>query len=529
MSNMKECMDIFNHYTQARIPFVVFDTTEPSRALEVIKAVCEQLSITGVFVHSVNKGMTDLMNNDREVDEDKTMFGAMNFIAEQMNRRSQLTFILTEATGLDAENQDSRQLLGIVNSAIETGGMIVAITSGSIWKQLQRTGMRLKLDYPDEKEMLGIIRNMLDGYRGSIPIDWDENDLRIAAQLLAGVSQIEAENVIASLLANGRIEKKDLDELRYVKDRLFSDISGLERINISQRDAEVGGLAGLQSWLDERQKLLQDPLTMDYMRQRGLPPPRGVLLVGVPGCGKSVSAKAIAARCKMPLYRLDFATVQGSYVGQSEAQLRDALTTAEQVSPCVLWIDEIEKGLSGATGGGDGGVSTRMVGQFLFWLQECRKFVFVVATANDVSKLPAELLRRGRFDEIFFVDLPNYDERKTILQLHYKHYVGESMSDEMADKLAKLSDGFAGADLESAMRDAGYYMVNHQGERMSDEAITSMVQNIIPMSQTNPEKIEAIRDWGRERAVPASGRKIGSMDENKEKNPGRRILGMFNK
>lgn len=128
-------------------------------------------------------------------------------------------------------------------------------------------------------------------------------------------------------------------------------------------------------------------------------------MLGVPGCGKSLSAKSISANWKLPLYRLDFATVQGSYVGQSEQQLKDALTTAENVSPCILWIDEIEKGLSGATGGaGDGGVSTRMVGQFLFWMQECKKQVFVVATANDVSMLPSELLRRGRFDELFFVD-----------------------------------------------------------------------------------------------------------------------------
>lgn len=138
-------------------------------------------------------------------------------------------------------------------------------------------------------------------------------------------------------------------------------------------------------------------------------------MVGVPGCGKSMSAKSIAANWRLPLYRLDFATVQGSYVGQSEQQLKDALTTAENVSPCILWIDEIEKGLSGAGGTGDGGVSTRMVGQFLFWLQECKKQVFVVATANDVSMLPSELLRRGHFDELFFVDLPTVEERREIL------------------------------------------------------------------------------------------------------------------
>lgn len=523
MSTMKECMDTYRHYSKARIPFVAFDTIETSRALEIIKAVSEELSLSSVYVHSISKGMYDI-NTGREVDEDKTLCGALNFIAEQMKRKQQMTFVLTEATGLDQENVDTRQLLGAINIAIETGGMIVAITSGSVWNQLQRTGMRLALDFPNEQEMLDIISDMLDSYRGAIRIDWDNNDLRTAAQLLAGVSQVEAENVIVSLLANQKVDKDDLDELRYVKDRLFSDISGLERIKTTERDAQVGGLSGLTAWLDERQKLLQDPELRDALASRGLPPPRGVLLVGVPGCGKSVSAKAIAARWKMPLYRLDFATVQGSYVGQSEKQLKDALTTAEQVSPCVLWIDEIEKGLSGATGSGDGGVSTRMVGQFLFWLQECRKYVFVVATANDVSKLPAELLRRGRFDEIFFVDLPNLEERKTILQLHYRNYVGESMPEWLLDRLAQISDGFAGADLESAMRDAGYYMQTHNGEKMTEDAIISMVTNIIPMSQTNPEKIEAIRAWGRERAVPASGRSIGGGDNAGVKQGGRHIL-----
>lgn len=519
-------MEIFRHYSKARIPFVAFETIEVSRALDIVKAVSEELSMNGVYVHSISKGMYDI-HTERELDEDKTLCGALTFISEQMKRKQQLTFILTEATGLDNENMDTRQLLGAINVAIETGGMIVAITSGSIWDQVQRTGMKLKLDFPDEREMYDIISSMLNDYRGSIRIDWDENDLRVAAQLLAGVSEIEAENVIASLLANQRVEKKDLDELRFVKDRLFSDISGLERIKTTERDADVGGLNGLQAWLNERQRLLQDPNLRDRMIRRGLPPPRGVLLVGVPGCGKSVSAKAIAAKWKMPLYRLDFATVQGSYVGQSEQQLKAALSTAEQVSPCILWIDEIEKGLSGMSSGGDGGVSTRMVGQFLFWLQECRKFVFVVATANDVSQLPPELLRRGRFDEIFFVDLPNEEERKTILRLHYRHYVGDNISDALLNKLAAISEGFAGADLESAMRDAGYYTITHDGERMSDEAIVSMVSNIVPLTQTNPEKIAAIREWGRERAVPASGRPIGG--EAATKNAGRRILDFLSK
>lgn len=521
MNNTKESQEIISHYIKARIPFVVFDTIEVSRALEILKKVTSDLRISGVYVHSVNKGMYDIATSNI-VDEDTTFYGAMAHIAERMRRKKELTFILSSVHGLDQDNNETRQLLSIIDTAVETGCMIIVIISGPIWGQLQRTGMRLSLDFPDEDEIREIISNMLDNNRHSVSIEWNDDDIKEAASMLAGVTQIEVENVIADLLAYKKILKKDLDKLRFVKDRLFSNIRGLERIKISKRDGEVGGLAGLQSWLNEKKKL-QTPALRESMQKLGLPAPRGILLVGVPGCGKSISAKAIAVNWNLPLYRLDFATVQGSYVGQSEHQLREALETAEQVSPCVLWIDEIEKGLSGMTGGGDGGVSTRMVGQFLFWLQECRKFVFVVATANDISKLPSELLRRGRFDELFFIDLPNEAERKAILSLHYRNYVGKEISESLLQKLATISDGFTGADLESAMRDVGYNILTHDGEIMSENNIISMVNNIIPLSKTSPEKIEAIRAWGRERAVPASGYPIGSEDPAQVK-IGRRIL-----
>jgi SpoVK/Ycf46/Vps4 family AAA+-type ATPase len=300
-----------------------------------------------------------------------------------------------------------------------------------------------------------------------------------------------------------------MDEVRFAKDRLFSDISGLEKIDVDDSVKDVGGLEGLRKWLDEKKELLT-PKKKDELRAKGLQPPRGILLVGVPGCGKSLSAKSISSNWKLPLYRLDFATVQGSYVGQSEQQLKDALTTAENVSPCVLWIDEIEKGLSGATGGsGDGGVSTRMVGQFLFWMQECKKQVFVVATANDVSMLPSELLRRGRFDELFFVDLPTADERRDILSLYMKKYLDLEFVGESAEKIIQISDGFTGADLESTVRDLAYRSIANDNFILNEENIISAFNNVVPLSQTSPEKIESIREWGKERAVPASGKPIG--------------------
>ena len=215
---------------------------------------------------------------------------------------------------------------------------------------------------------------------------------------------------------------------------------------------------------------------------------------------------------------MDFATVQGSYVGQSEQQLKDALTTAENVSPCILWIDEIEKGLSGAGGSNDGGVSTRMVGQFLFWLQECKKQVFVVATANDVSMLPSELLRRGRFDELFFVDLPTSDERRDILSLYMRKYLNLDFIGPFADKIVELTDGFTGADLESTVRDLAYRSIANSNFVLNEENMITAFNNVVPLSQTSPEKIEAIREWGKERAVPASGKPIGGEELSQKKN-----------
>ena len=198
--------------------------------------------------------------------------------------------------------------------------------------------------------------------------------------------------------------------------------------------------------------------------------------------------------------------------------MRKALKLSEAISPCVLWIDEIEKGLSGAGGSNDGGVSTRMVGQFLFWLQECKKQVFVVATANDVSMLPSELLRRGRFDELFFVDLPTSDERRDILSLYMRKYLNLDFIGPFADKIVELTDGFTGADLESTVRDLAYRSIANSNFVLNEENMITAFNNVVPLSQTSPEKIEAIREWGKERAVPASGKPIGGEELSQKKN-----------
>lgn len=514
MSDVAKSKELIKRYSIARIPFIAINSIEQARTLDILKEISEELSLP-FYVHTLSKGIFDL-TTEKVLCDDKSVYGAIDFMSEQMKRKQYMTIVLTEVPDISTENSESKQIHALVTLANESGGVVIVLTNNAVWNQLQRQGMVVKIDLPSEDEMYVIIKKYIDDYRSEIPIEWDNTDIREAAATLAGVTRIEAENVIAALIANKRIKKSDMDEIRQAKDRLFSDISGLERIEVDESVKDVGGLSGLRKWLDEKKELLS-PEKRDELRAKGLQPPRGILLVGVPGCGKSLSAKSIAANWRLPLYRLDFATVQGSYVGQSEQQLKDALTTAENVSPCVLWIDEIEKGLSGSGSSNDGGVSTRMVGQFLFWLQECKKQVFVVATANDVSMLPSELLRRGRFDELFFVDLPTADERREILSLYMRKYLRLDFVGPFADKIVELTDGFTGADLESTVRDLAYRSIANSNFVMNEENITTAFNNVVPLSQTSPEKIEAIRDWGKERAVPASGKPIGSEELSQKK------------
>lgn len=489
---------------RARIPFIVINSIERARVLDTISVLADEIGIP-IYVHSLSHGTQDIKAK-RTLNEDKSVIGGLDYGIQQMSQRQNLTFVFTEVSDLGDDNMVARHFYDGVIQAIDRGGSICVITSNPIWQQIQRMGMAIKLDTPDEDEMFEVVKESVMPYLGSIPIEWGEPEYRTAAQILANMTKVEAENVLATIMAKGTLTSEDLTELSMHKDKLFSDISGLEKVKIEPNTLTVAGLEGMRKWLDE-QKIL---MTAD-LRERKLRPPRGVLLVGVPGCGKSLSAKFIAASWNLPLYRLDLASIQGQYLGQSEGRLKDAFNSADNASPCVLWIDEVEKGLAGAGGSGDGGTSTRMVGQFLFWLQESRYRVFVVATANDVSKLPPELLRRGRFDEIFFVDLPGDDERRDIINLYIHRNLLAPPSPECLSQIVNSSDGFSGADLESAVRDVAIKAVIHGNDIVSDELFVRCFTNVIPLSKTSPERIESIRAWGRERAVMASG---GSWNTN---------------
>jgi SpoVK/Ycf46/Vps4 family AAA+-type ATPase len=260
----------------------------------------------------------------------------------------------------------------------------------------------------------------------------------------------------------------------------------------------VGGLDVLKSWLKVRQSALSQ-----RARDFGLPSPKGCFLVGVPGCGKSLTAKAVASAWGVPLLRLDMGALRSKWIGESEGNIRRALAVAETVSPCVLWLDEIEKALAGSSGpAGDGGVAADALGTILSWMQERAGSVFVVATANDVRALPPELLRKGRFDELFFVDLPTREERAAILRASLAQYGREGLAG--VGLIVEATVGFTGAEIAAIVPDALFTAFNDGERELRTSDVLDAAATVAPLSKTASTKIEELREWAKGKARPAS-------------------------
>lgn len=494
--NYSETKDYLRRYLKARIPVIIINSVEKTRVLRLLKEIGGEMNIN-FDLFQMSEGIVDLKDGTLK-SEEKTIMSALDYVANSVKHQENYNFILSDVSDIGDSTMVSRYLFDVLLSSEKTSGVIVIITSEMVWNNIARLGISLSLDYPNHIEILDVIKKTINPYINQINVSWNERDYVNAATYLQGLSEMEVKNIISSLIVRGSITEDDLMDLKYAKQTLFNDIAGLEAVNI-EGDFEIAGLDNLKNWLYEK-KVLMDPAKKEELELRGIKPPRGILLTGVPGCGKSLCSKAAANILNVPLYRLDFATVQGQYVGQSEQQLKAALDTAEYVSPCVLWIDEIEKGLTDTKNG----VTSKMIGQFLFWLQECDKPVFVIASANSVEDLPAELIRKGRFDEIFFVDLPNNNERAELLKLYSNKYLQVDIGEVLLNKLVEITVGFSSADIEATMRSIAYKLIANKDIALTEGLILNELSKVVSLSKTNPEKIEKIRAWGRERAVNAS-------------------------
>ena len=373
---------------------------------------------------------------------------------------------------------------------------------------MQKEVTILDMPLPTLEEIRAKLDKMVSQNNQIDTTDLDEDGKERLCKAALGLTLQEAENAFAlSMVNDGKIDGKDLSVILAEKMQVIKKTGILEFINTDIKISDVGGLENLKNWLNKRNNSWSESA-----KKYCLPAPKGVLITGVPGCGKSLTAKAMSAAWQLPLLKLDFGKIFSGLVGSSEENMRKAIKTAEAVAPSILWVDEIEKSLSGMGSGsnGDSGTSSRIFGTFLTWMQEKTAPVFVIATANNISSLPAELLRKGRFDEIFFVDLPTLRERKEIFKLHLSKRLKDKdvaskleISETLYEKLAQMTEGFVGAEIEQVVITALYEaFFNKRPLEFAD--LENTIKNIVPLSVTQKEQILALRQWANVRAVTAT-------------------------
>jgi SpoVK/Ycf46/Vps4 family AAA+-type ATPase len=364
--------------------------------------------------------------------------------------------------------------------------------------ELEKEVVVLDFQLPDMAELNKVLTAHQEQNRGRrLTTEARERLLRAAL----GLTKDEAEKVYRKAqVTTGQLTENEVNIVLSEKKQLIRRNGILEYLEEDETIDAVGGLEELKTWLTQRSNAFTE-----RAREYGLPQPKGMLILGVPGCGKSLIAKTTSRLWGLPILRLDMGRVyDGSMVGRSEANLRNALKTAESISPTILFIDELDKSFAGSGGSGDsdGGTSNRIFGSFLTWMQEKKSPVFVMATANRVERLPGEFLRKGRFDEIFFVDLPTPEERQDIFGIHLTKR-REDIARFDLGQLAKMSDGFSGAEIEQAVV-AAMYEAFAQDREFTQLDIIAALKSTLPLSRTMQEQVTALRDWARQRARPAA-------------------------
>jgi SpoVK/Ycf46/Vps4 family AAA+-type ATPase len=481
----------------SQYPIIYLETWEEIRATEILGFVAQDLlvpfyiwTITGGLLRAGGAPIYNTQEPIQVLAEISGMEGDALFLLKDFHKHLDDTVIVRKL-------RDLTQLFRRARRSIIISAPVVNLPI-----ELEKDTARFSLGMPDDPELnqlvVATVRDLLEKYR--IQNQLTPEQLPEVVRGLRGLTRDEARRVLTqAILETSRFDLGTLDHLREAKSNLIKDQGVLEFLEPQAGLDSVGGLARLKAWLAKRRGALSPEAA-----RFGLEPPKGILVTGVQGCGKSLCAKAVAREWNMQLLKFDCSNLFEKYIGESEKNLRRSLHVAEAVAPAVLWIDEIEKMFPrvGLTAEADGGLSVRIFGSFLTWMQEKKAPVFVVATSNDISALPPELLRKGRFDEIFFVDLPELEERKTIFTIHLTRRKQDPAKFDLA-RLAAAAEGFSGAEIEQAVTSA-LYSAFSQKASLSTELILKEVQSTYPLSVTMKERVAGLRDWARQRAVPAN-------------------------
>lgn len=496
MGNYQSTKTEVMNYIRARTPLIIVNSSERERVESLLLEIAEQFGIE-ICYYTDSKQVCSFNNNTARHDVDND---PLPYIAEFFKKKRCGTFALGDAKRLGEDNLYTRELLNILYLARENSGTLILITPDPVWSRLMQFGMITSLSYPDIDERIELLGAFLQTYQGRFPIEWESEDILRAATLLRGFSKIQIENILsATLITNQGLSKAKIHTLTSQKNKLYASVPSIQLVPIKST-LEVSGLGALKAWLREKKSVFF--ALDDELKRRDLQTPKGILLAGIPGCGKSYSAKMIAKEWELPLFRFDIGSVYNKWVGESEKKMREALQFIDNVAPCILWIDEIERALSVSDIGNDTG--KRVLGEFLFWLQESNSRIFLVATANDITLLPAELFRKGRFSEVFFINLPNLEERKEAINQYCCRSLHMKLSEDAIDELAAISSGFSYSDIEYAIKDAAQVALVKGQWSVTEELIKEKFQAVIPISKSNPELVTRIQNWGRERASLAS-------------------------
>ena len=409
-------------------------------------------------------------------------------------------FVMLDLDGFWTRQPALVRRLKILNKQLKSrSATLVILTEEATFPEpLVHLAATVHVHPPDYNEMLELIEATLGKER------FRELSSRLREKLAKaalGFHSESAKNVFAkALLMFGRLDERAIGVIIDEKRRLIKHSGILEFFDAEETIESIGGLHTLKNWLRKREKAFTEE-AHDY----GLPSPKGLLLIGVQGTGKSLTAKAISDLWRLPLLRFDVGKVFGSLVGQSEERMRLALSLAETVSPCLLWVDEIDKSFAGVAGNsrGDSGTSARVFGTLITWMQEKTSPVFVVSTANNVRSLPPELLRKGRFDEIFFIDLPTLSEREEVFRVHLEK-VRPVIREYDIKSLAVKSEGFSGAEIEQAVIEAMFNAFDDGQRDFTTEDILQSLDDIVPLSKFMQEQVDGLRRWAEGRARTAS-------------------------
>jgi ATPase family associated with various cellular activities (AAA)/AAA+ lid domain len=475
---------------------IAVETVEEERVRTIVREVAADLSVP-LFEWSVTTGFrrghgTTIGNT----------FEALDMLRHIDDLKTDAIYLLKDLAPHLAKPEACRALRELAEKMTHTQSAIILTGEPiDLPRDLDAMTVRFALELPDEAERRHTIRAVVDSMKARQPVrvDLSRDDVIRLVEALAGLTLHQTRRVIAqAILDDGQLSPLDIERVIRWKGEIIARGGMLEFFPPGENAYELGGFARLKTWLDNARA----GFTAEA-KALNLTPPKGVLFVGVQGCGKSLAAKFVARQWQMPLLKLDAGRLYEKYVGESEKNFRRVTKVAEAMAPVVLWIDEIEKAFaSGTAADADGGLSQRLFASFLTWLQEKKEGVFVVGAANDISRMPPELLRKGRFDEIFFVDLPAREERMQIASIHLRMRKQDPGQFDVG-AIAEATEGFSGAEIEQAVI-AALYKALHAKQKLTNDGVLDAIRSTVPLSISRREDIARLRETARSRFTPVA-------------------------